>query len=84
MGNSRICHRLLFHEHGKQYFVLLRLHTRFNCTSQGCRQVLRSVGGEGLSLYGPPEAIYTDGQAQLDVGGEILRAQNALQNFGPS
>ena len=35
MDNSRICHRLLFHEHGKQYFVqpflrsikLLRLHT---------------------------------------------------------
>ena len=38
MDNSRICHRLMFHEHGKQYFVqpflrsmkLLRLHTRFN------------------------------------------------------
>ena len=33
MDNSRICHRLLFHERGKQYFVLLRLHTRFNYTS---------------------------------------------------
>ena len=30
MDNSRICHRLLFHERGKQYFVLLRLHTPFN------------------------------------------------------
>ena len=37
MDNSRICHRLLFHEHGKQNFVqpylasmkVLRLHTRF-------------------------------------------------------
>ena len=38
MDNSRICHCLLFHEHGKQNFVqpflrsrkLLRLHTRLD------------------------------------------------------